>query len=256
MVSRSGPLTLIPMGARIPDWSMTIRAAMGWSLGADVVPGSLAVPTISFQMSSAFRISGRQFRKGPSPRVRDQLALLVTLELPGLVVVAELETVSRGVLDVLGLVVDHRLHHGDGGGIEGALHPADLSHHLIHLGDGVDGLIQLLEDVESLLDRGVGHGGGHVQVRALVEVGHELLSQTGKSVAHGHPGAAGDEEGRVETRGLHSRRDEPENAGKAQPHHSPEQNQTRGEEQEGAFVLQTPGENGARSTGGRARWGS
>ena len=29
IVSRSGPFTLTPIGARIPDWSMTRRAAIG-----------------------------------------------------------------------------------------------------------------------------------------------------------------------------------------------------------------------------------
>ena len=55
MVSKFGPLTFTPIGARIPLCSMTIRAAIGWSFGALVVPGTIVESTISAQMSSADR---------------------------------------------------------------------------------------------------------------------------------------------------------------------------------------------------------
>ncbi len=64
MVFRSGPLTFTPIGARMPLWSMTMRAAMGWSFGAPVVPGIWAAFTISFQMSSGDLISSRHWRYG------------------------------------------------------------------------------------------------------------------------------------------------------------------------------------------------
>ena len=50
--SRSGPFTFIPMGARIPLWSMTNRAEIGCNFGADVVPGICATFTSSSQISS------------------------------------------------------------------------------------------------------------------------------------------------------------------------------------------------------------
>ena len=62
MVSRSGPRTLIPMGARIPLCNITIRAAIGCSFGAEVVPGNSATRTISSQMSSADWMCDRHCR--------------------------------------------------------------------------------------------------------------------------------------------------------------------------------------------------
>ena len=60
--SRSGPFTFTPIGARMPLWSMTIRAAIGCSRGAEVVPGIFPASTISFQMSSGLRIPGQASR--------------------------------------------------------------------------------------------------------------------------------------------------------------------------------------------------
>jgi len=50
------------MGARMPLCSITSLVSIGWSLGADVVPGMRPAFTISYQMSSGFLISGRHWR--------------------------------------------------------------------------------------------------------------------------------------------------------------------------------------------------
>ena len=59
MVCRSGRNTFTPMLARMPLCSMTIRAEIGCSLGATVVPGIDAARTICVQMSSGLRIPGQ-----------------------------------------------------------------------------------------------------------------------------------------------------------------------------------------------------
>ena len=56
IASSVGPFTLTPMGARMPDWSITSRVLIGCSLGALVVPTSGVALTISAQMSSAERM--------------------------------------------------------------------------------------------------------------------------------------------------------------------------------------------------------
>ena len=63
MVGRSGPNTLMPMGARMPVCSITNRVSIGCSLGAEVTPGSEVAATTSAQMSSVRRMCGRQLRK-------------------------------------------------------------------------------------------------------------------------------------------------------------------------------------------------
>jgi hypothetical protein len=70
------------MGARMPLCSMTMRAAIGCSRGAEVVPGTCAAATISSQMSSGPRMCSRHWRKGRPSRVGDQLARRVADELP------------------------------------------------------------------------------------------------------------------------------------------------------------------------------
>ena len=62
IVCRSGPLIFTPMGARMPLCSMTMRAAMGWSLGAPVVPGSFVTLSIWRQMSSGDLMELRHWR--------------------------------------------------------------------------------------------------------------------------------------------------------------------------------------------------
>jgi hypothetical protein len=52
----------MPMGARIPVWSMTMRVSIGWSLGAEVVPGSRLAFRIASQMSSGLWMWGRHWR--------------------------------------------------------------------------------------------------------------------------------------------------------------------------------------------------
>ena len=62
MVFKSGPNTLIPIGALIPVWSITSRVSMGCNLGADVTPGILDALIISSHISSGDCILSLQFR--------------------------------------------------------------------------------------------------------------------------------------------------------------------------------------------------
>ena len=50
MTSSEGPKTFTPIGARMPLCSMMIRVAIGWSLGAEVVPGIFPTLMISSQI--------------------------------------------------------------------------------------------------------------------------------------------------------------------------------------------------------------
>ena len=68
------------IGARTPLCSMTIRAAIGCSLGALVVPGTRAARSISFQMSSAVLISGPPLTIGKTRRVGIQSTVVITKE--------------------------------------------------------------------------------------------------------------------------------------------------------------------------------
>ena len=63
MSSSVGPYTFTPIGARMPVESITSRASMGCSFGAEVSPGRWVTLTICCQMSLAFLISGRHWRK-------------------------------------------------------------------------------------------------------------------------------------------------------------------------------------------------
>ncbi len=72
IVARSGPLTLTPIGARMPLWSMTSRVSIGCSFGADVVPGIRPAFTISSQMSSGTLDVRAPLPVGPPAPVGDQ----------------------------------------------------------------------------------------------------------------------------------------------------------------------------------------
>jgi hypothetical protein len=112
---------------------------------------------------------------GAPARVRDELSRLVADEIPA--IVCEVQSAAPLVRAVLGVIVDHDLEHGHGRRVEGALGSAELANGRLHLGDGRDAPIEGLQLIQGLPDRGVGHGGGHVQEGALVQGRHELLSQ-------------------------------------------------------------------------------
>ena len=54
----------MPIGARNPDWSMTMRVSIGCNFGALVTPGISVTATIASQMSWFDLISSRHWRYG------------------------------------------------------------------------------------------------------------------------------------------------------------------------------------------------
>ena len=63
MAAKFGPLTLMPIGARIPVCNMIRRVSIGCNLGAEVMPGNCVTLVISSQMSSGDWMWSRHCRK-------------------------------------------------------------------------------------------------------------------------------------------------------------------------------------------------
>ena len=188
--------------------------------------------------------------------VGNQLLLLVEQEHLVLLVVGKAQAVPRFVDLVLGLVVDHRFDHRDRRGIEWAFGAADLADDLFDFGDSPDQHVLLLQHLERLADRGVGHRHRHQQKRALVERRHELIAETRQGMRSAHPGLprlhvfrgqlvlAGDRFGQ---NGLNAGDDFRDRLGKrarhrleAEPHRKAKHHQRKRHEQEQELVRQAP----------------
>ena len=70
---------------------------------------------------------------------------------------------------------------------------ADLADDGVDFGDGLEGEVLFGEDVEGFADGGVGHGGGHVEVGAFVEGGHEFFAEAGEGLVGVDPEGGGAE---------------------------------------------------------------
>lgn len=172
---------------------------------------------------------------GPATSVLDQFAGLVTQVLA--IAVRESQPLSGLVLPVLAAIVDHGLDHRDRRGVQRSLRPAQLAHHRLHLGDRLDGHVELRQNIHRLADARVGHRGGHVEVAPLVEGRHELLSETRETVAEPRQGS----------RTQHRPRHPAEQRAGPQPDQGPEHEQEQRQTQEQEFVTQAPGEDPAVS---------
>jgi hypothetical protein len=176
--------------------------------------------------------------------VRDQLAQRVARVLAAPAIVPEAQAMPFLVGHVLRPVGDHRLDHGNRCRIQRAIHAADLADDRFHLGNGADRHILLLDHIQSLADRGVRHGGRHVEERALVERWHEFLAESWKRVFRRHPRRRRAQEAGVEADPLDAAGKESERALETQPGERTHDDQDGRYHQELGLVVETPAQNG------------
>ena len=165
---------------------------------------------------------------GTTMGIGNELSEFVAHELP--VAICEAHSMALGIQDVFRLVVDHRLDHRDGGWVERRLGAAELAHDRLDLRNRLDRHVELGQDVGRLTDRCVGHRRGHVQVAALIEIGHELLAQTGESMGDRHQGTAF----------QHGIGHPAQHLLAAEPHETAEKDQHERDREEGDLVVQAP----------------
>ena len=60
--------------------------------------------------------------------------------------------------------------------IERGVHTTPFADGVLHFGNGGQAFVQCFDVAQVLVDAGVGHAGGHEQVGAFVERGHEFLA--------------------------------------------------------------------------------
>jgi hypothetical protein len=132
--ARSGPAILTPTGVLMPVASMSMRVLMGMTQ-ALVTPGRSTVAS----SSSISVVDGH----------------------------------PRAPL-VLGLELDQGLDHGQRRRVGGGVGAADLAEHPLHLRQGRDQPIGLLQQLLRLADGQARQRGRHVHQVALVQVRHEL----------------------------------------------------------------------------------
>ncbi len=87
---------------------------------------------------------------------------------------------------ILGLVVDDRFNHGNGGGIERTFHSAQFANRQFHFGNPIDAAVLKLQNIQSLANRGMGHCGWHVEIGTLVQRRHKLLAKAFPAIGE-HP---------------------------------------------------------------------
>ncbi|MNK96910.1 hypothetical protein D3C87_1172210 [compost metagenome] len=125
----------------------------------------------------------------------------------GVELLLELLRGHAGAPLIPGFELDAGLHHHQVGGVCGRFGAPRLAEHVLHLGQGANELVGLLQDLPRLAHRDIGCCGGHIHDVPLIERRYELGTQVLERPEARHRDHGGDGQGgfRASQHGLEQR---------------------------------------------------
>ena len=152
----------------------------------------------------------------------------ITIEVIFIISMSEGLAAALGIADILRMVIDHRLDHRDRRGVDGGFRPPDLADHRLHLRNIAESGVLLLQHIQRLPNRSMGHGCRHVQKSAFIQRRHKFLPQSRELMR----------KRRNRSEGLHRPGQPAKEGGKPQPHQEAPKDYQPGEAQEDHFMIQ------------------